>query len=119
MFSTRTHRRLARRIALGLAVAAIAAPSALAVDTGDLGNTQWGPANIVAPAVTIPPELSHREFGPANFRTTPTPVVTRVIEPTGFDFLDAAVGAAIAIAAMLLAAAAFLFTRRRGHLAGA
>ena len=188
---THIHRKSATRIALGLAVAAIAAPSALAASSGQAtipegySDRQLGPANIVTLSdLTIPAAYSHRELGPANFVTgsdpqqvtipaayshrvlspanvvtgpvseptipaaysnrqlepanfvTPipvgysnrqlgpanfvtTPVPVQVVGGNRFDFRDAAVGAAIAIAALLLAAAAFLVLRKRGHLAGA
>jgi hypothetical protein len=44
-------------------------------------------------------------------------VAVQVVSTDGFDFRDAVVGAAVALAAVLLAAAALLLTRRRDHLA--
>ena len=117
-YSTRTYRRWLRRIALGLAVAAVAVPSAQAADPAQVTipegweNAQFGPANlpvVTKPTPVAPSDILNGQWGPANFVTAPAPV--KVIGPSGFDFRDAAVGAAIAIAAMLLAAAALLITR--------
>ena len=139
--ATLTYKRWIGGVAAGLAVAAIAAPGALAYNNAL--NHDYGPANFVTtPQVAPPAGWEHAQFGPADLpivtKPTPVPVSTilsnpqygpanfeqpeaplTIVSPTGFDFRDAAVGAAIAIAAMLLAAAAVLLIRRRdGHLAG-
>jgi hypothetical protein len=144
-------RRIVRRLALGLAIAAVAAPIAQAQTPipSDLANKQFwavqivpdelsgrqfgptlasnpigqqpveldgrqfGPSNL--PLVTIPNDLSGREYGPATF-TTDLPVTIPVAD--GFHWRDAGVGAAIAVAVALLAAAALLVGRKR-TLAGA
>jgi len=157
-------RRLVKRLALGLAIAAVAAPAAQAgvAIPAELSGRQFGPGgsgqtSYVLPAIpaelsgrefspipgamgdiaapggvpvqlegrqlgpsslplaTIPEDLSGRELGPATF--TPTlPVTTPVAD--GFDWRDAGIGAAIAVAVALLGAAALLIGRRR-TLAGA
>jgi hypothetical protein len=128
-------------MALGLAVAAVVTPVAQGISIPEgWENAQFGPASLSAvPQVTIPEVWEDPQFGPASFpaRTIAVPagwenayfgpanlgpqVVTpaQVVGPDGFDYLDAVVGGACALAAMLLAAAVVLFTRRRGHLARA
>jgi hypothetical protein len=148
-------RRIVKRVVLGLAIAAVAAPIAQAQTPipSDLANRQfwavqvvpdelsgrqfgpttagqnstrepgtipaqldgrqYGPSSL--PLVTIPNDLSSREYGPATF-TTDIPVSTPVVD--GFDWRDAGVGAAIAVAVALLGAAALLLGRKR-TLAGA
>jgi hypothetical protein len=135
MKTTSTRRtRIVKRLALGLAIAAVAAPAAQAGVTippelsgrqlspttgggvvselgaipGQLEGRQFGPSSL--PLVTMPEDLSGREFGPATF-TSDLPVITPVAD--GFDWRDAGVGAAVAVAVSLLAAAALLIGRRR------
>jgi hypothetical protein len=59
-----THRRFVKRIALGLAVAAVAAPTAQAAVSipDELSGRQFGPSGLAV--VVIPDELSGRQFGP-------------------------------------------------------
>jgi hypothetical protein len=89
-FPFRIHRRrLVRRVTLGLAIVAVAAPSAqaLSVDPATLpcapsctaGETQSVlHAGTGTPrTVTIPPELSGRQFGPG--ATDVTPAVTSTV----------------------------------------
>jgi hypothetical protein len=86
----------------------------LAVNSGipdELSQRQFGPTAL--PLVSIPDELAGREFGPASFTAQiPAPQATS----DGFDYRDAGVGAAIAMAVLLaLMAGALLATRRREH----
>jgi len=63
--TTATYRRsIVKRLALGLAIAAVAAPIAQAQTPipAELSNRQFGPSGLAA--VTIPAELSGRQFGP-------------------------------------------------------
>jgi hypothetical protein len=62
--STTYRNRLARHLALGFAIAAVAAPIAQAQTPipPELSNRQFGPAGL--PAVVIPDGLSGRQFGP-------------------------------------------------------
>ena len=80
----------------------------------ELSHRQFGPTAL--PLVSIPDALSGREFGPASF-TAQLPVTAT---SDRFDYRDAGVGAAIAVAALLmLMAGALLVGRKREHLAGA
>jgi hypothetical protein len=140
--TTATYRnRFARHLALGFAIAAVAAPIAQADVSipAELSNRQFGPTLAVAgvdrqpgtvpaeldgrhfgpsalPRATIPADLSGRDFGPATFATD-IPVVVPVA--TGFDWRDAGVGAAaVAAIALAIGALALLLGRRR-HPVGA
>ena len=135
MKTTSTRRtRIAKRLVLGARARGVAAPAAQAGVTippelsgrqfspttgggvvsepgaipGQLEGHQFGPSSL--PLVTIPEDLSGHEFGPATF-TSDAPVITPVAD--GFDWRDAGVGAAVAVAVGLLAAAALLIGRRR------
>jgi hypothetical protein len=116
--STRPHGRWIRWIAFGLAVAAVAAPPATQAITipSELSHAQFGPASLPIETITIPEGWGDRQFGPASLGPE-SPVSLSVVSADGFDFRDAVVGAAVALAAVLLAAAALLLTRKRDHLA--
>lgn len=80
----------------------------------ELTGRQFGPTAL--PIVSIPDELAGREFGPASFTAQ---LLAPQATSNGFDYRDAGVGAAIAVATLLtLMAAALLVSRRRGPLVG-
>jgi hypothetical protein len=79
-----------RRLALGLAVAAVAAPSAQAITPRGASEFPTWTVNWAQPKAPESPAAA----------------------PTGFDYGDAGIGAAIAFGAALLAAAGFLGLRR-------
>ena len=109
--------RWIRRIALGLAVAAIAAPSALADIPEGWDNAYFGPANLVrVPQVTIPEGWDNAYFGPANIVGPATAEVA--VEPDGFNYRDAGIGIAVGLGAALLGVATVLMARRHRPLAG-
>jgi hypothetical protein len=101
-----------------LAVAAIAVPAAQA-DTSvtipeELSGRQYGPSGLSVAGV--PDELSGREFGPAAF-TSPAPVGGTAVTDDNFDLGDAGIGAGIAAGvALAVGAAALVAGRRRGRL---
>jgi hypothetical protein len=134
-----THTRWIKRVALGLAVAAIAAPSAhgayeelyqhrfsdgtpvepLLPDLSQLEQFRFTPSNeLVGPTVVIPdparglPSVDDLQ----QFRFTPDPIVTPVASApsSGIDWMDAGIGAGMALGAIVLGAAAALGLRRRG-----
>lgn len=133
--SPHTRRRLIKRIALGLAVAAIAVPTAAAQDQlgpySTDGPRAGGPTAAQLQVSTDGPRSgpSAEQIRQAKLDTFTTdaprsgpatvelPTVTPISAPTGFDWRSAGVGIAIGIAAsLLMAAVALVATRRRGQV---
>ena len=132
--STHTHRRLIKRIALGLAVAAIAVPAAQA--QGELGQYSTDGPRAGGPSPTQlqmstdgprsgPSAAQIRDAKLATFttdapRSGPATVELPQAQPVNgpsFDWRAAGIGIAIGVAAsLLLAAIALVVTRRRDHL---
>ena len=121
-----TSHRLHRPLALGLAVAALGAP--VASGQQDLRNpdnrvpASAGPTQDLrmpdrrAPELPASPPRTYRDLRSADARDDRrVVVVTRSAPATepGFDFGDAALGAAVAAALAALAGAASLTVRRR------
>jgi hypothetical protein len=145
-----THTNWIKRVALGLAVAAIAAPSAqgayeelyqhrfsdgtpvepLLPDVSQLEQFRFTPGGATHPFSFTP---SNEPVGPTvvipdptrglpsvddlqQFRFTPDPIVTPVASApsSGIDWMDAGIGAGMALGAIVLGAAAALGLRRRG-----
>ena len=122
---SKRHRWL-RRLALGLAVAAVAAPSAQAitpigapefptwtVDWAEPATAGCPPSSRPGPWAgpsgrRLPPSSRPGPVGWAQPKAPESPAAT----PTGFDYGDAGIVAAIAFGAALLAAAGFLGLRR-------
>ena len=123
--------RWLRRLALGLAVAAVAAPSAQAITPR--GASEFPTWTVVW---AEPPPQAAREFPtwtvdwaerpqaapefptwPVDWRQPNAPE-SPAATPTAFDYGDASIGAAIAFGAALLAAAGFLGLRRSRWSAG-
>ena len=127
---SKRHRWL-RRLALGLAVAAVAAPSAQAITPIGAPEFPTWTVNWAEPAPQAAREFptwavgwAERPQAAPEFPTWPvdwrqpnapeSPAAT----PTAFDYGDASIGAAIALGAALLAAAGFLGLRRSRWPAG-
>ncbi len=104
---SKRHRWL-RRLALGLAVAAVAAPSAQAITPIGAPEFPTWTVNWAEPAPQAPPEFPTWTVGWAQPKAPESPAAT----PTGFDYDDAGIVAAIAFGVALLAAAGFLGLRR-------
>jgi hypothetical protein len=98
------HRRITRSLALGLAVAGLAAPTAMAVP--DYPQSTPGAAPAASPAAPEPVRVA----GPS--------VVVEADEASGFDWGSAAIGAGVAAAMVLLATGAALTVVRHGHAPG-
>ena len=132
--STRTHHRMIKRIALGLAVAAIAVPAAQA--QGELGQYSTDGPRAGGPSATL---LQVSTDGPRSGpsaaqisdakldtfttdapRSGPATVELPQAQPVSgpsFDWRAAGIGIAIGIAAsLLMAAIALLVSRRRDHV---
>jgi hypothetical protein len=114
----RTRTRWIKQVALGLAVAAIAAPSAQAAPGEATHPFSFTPSNEpVGPTVVIPDPT--RGLPSADdlqqFRSTPEPIVAPVASTpsAGIDWTDVAIGAGMALGAILLGAVAALGLRRR------
>ena len=118
---------LARRLVLGLAIAAIAAPVAQA-DLKTLADyppaiareaaRSYGPlpATPIKTLTDYPPAIAReaaRSYGP--LPATPIQVVSK---PDGFDWGDAAVDIATALALVLLGAAALVGVRDKSRPTG-
>jgi hypothetical protein len=103
---SKRHRWL-RRLALGLAVAAVAAPSAQAITPIVAPEFPTWTVNWVERPQAAP-EFPTWTVDWAQPKAPESPTAT----PTGFDYADAGIGAAIAFGAALLAAASFLGLRR-------
>ena len=104
-----TSHRLHRPLALGLAVAALGAPVAS-------GQQDLRMPDRRAPELPASPPRTYRDLRSADARDDRrVVVVTRSAPATepGFDFGDAALGAAVAAALAALAGAASLTVRRR------
>ncbi len=125
-FSLRTSRRRLRLLAVGLAVAAIAAPAAhgtlspYSADGPRSGGAELAPYSIdgprSGPATTLPGfAVDGPRSGPA---TVDLPTAAPVPRP-GFDWADAGIGIAIGLGVgLVLAAGALLVGRQHGRLAG-
>ena len=150
VMKARTHTRWGKRVALGLAVAAIAAPAAQGAYEPLYQHQFLSDGTMVEPLLPnasqleqfrfTPDEATHPfSFTPSNepvgptvvipdptrglpsaddlqqFRFTPNPIVTPVASTPsgGIDWTDAGIGAAMALGAILLGAAAALGLRRR------
>jgi hypothetical protein len=133
---TRAHRRWVKRLALGLALAAIAAPSAQA----DVSPSReqpvaaefptwpinWNKEPVAAEFPMYPINWAQpRHYGAPEFPTWPinwaqpaTEAPGTPVSVPGFDYRDAGIGAAIALGVALLTAAGFLALRRNRRTAG-
>jgi hypothetical protein len=126
MQNLRRGSRLARRLVLGLAVAAIAAPVAQA-DVKTLTDypptiareaaKAYGPLQVdLKTLADYPPGLAReaaKSYGP--LPATPIHVVSK---PDGFDWGDAAVDMTTVLALVLVGAAALAGTRHKSHPTG-
>lgn len=104
-----------RRLALGLAVAAAAAPSAQAASP--IGAPEFPTWNVswAERAPQAPPEFPTWTVGFVQPKALESPAAA----PTGFDYGDAGIGAAIAFGAALLGTVGFLRLRRSRPTEGA
>ena len=144
--STHTHRKLVKRFALGLAVAAIAVPAAAQAQTYSTGPPAEsgvpsaiptdGPRAAGVPETQLristdgprsgPSAAQLREVIADNYTTdaprsgpatVDLPQAEPLTGPSGFDWLDAGVGIAIGIAvSLVLVAVALLVSRRRERI---
>ena len=144
--STHTHRKLVKRIALGLAVAAIAVPAARrprrtrpaprrkAASRPRSRPTALAPAASPRRSSASRPTDRARALRPTQLRdayadnyttdaprsgpaTVDLPQAEPLTGPSGFDWLDAGVGIAIGIAvSLVLVAVALLVSRRRERI---
>lgn len=123
--------RLFRRLAVGLAVVAVAVPAAGAApdprgaDGADgatgaafvQGVTDFPGTSALQPRVDRGPAAGYRRALPADYGVAP---VVRVVEgPRGFDWSDALAGAGAALGLALVAAGAARATRRQTRPAAA
>jgi hypothetical protein len=122
--SAQTIRRHLGTIVLVLALAAVAAPAANANHKFVPGVTD-NPSRLgvdanedFVPGVTdVPSRLGvHANDAVASEPVLTSPAPARVIYADRFDWQDAAVGASVAVLAMLLATAAALAVRRHARL---
>ena len=125
---TRKLNKIIRRLALGLAVAAIAAPAAQADpwydDSGIAGNAAVRPDDravrvspVSAPETAVRPDDRPGLRGPgAAPQDSPLQIVIR---PGGFDWTDAGIGAVFALGLVLLAGGAALVARRHRQTSAA
>jgi hypothetical protein len=135
-YSHHIRSRLIRRVALGLAVAAVAAPSAAASGLSSLEVTPDGylqaktpPSTVVLPQIEVGPDgylqaksppstvvLPQIEVGPGgpaiNWNQSQTDAPATRVSTPGFDYSDAGIGATITFGAALLGAAGLLALRR-------
>jgi hypothetical protein len=110
---------LLRRLVLGLAVAAVAVPTAQA--RPDEGGTLSGPEQFVQgvtdfPSSVMDPSARGADYGQFAYRRAlPQDYGVRTIQvaqrPGGFDWGDAGIGAGSALVIVLLAGGASLATR--------
>jgi hypothetical protein len=114
----RRRQRLLRALALGLAIAAVAAPAVQAKLAIEPGEGKAAPVEIVGVRSDVPPSPA---VVPGRARPDVPPATVPASAPAtvgdGFDWRDAGIGAGLALGAVLLAAAAAL-ARRHGRLAG-
>ena len=125
---TRKRHQIIRRLALGLAVAAIAVPSAQADpwydDSGIAGNATVRPDDravrvspVSAPETAVRPDDRPGLRGPgAAPQDSPLQIVIR---PGAFDWTDAGIGAVFALGLVLLAGGAALVARRHRQTSAA
>ena len=117
-----------RRIALVLGLAALAAPAASAAGTPaglspvqriiaqeTRGGHVAGPAGAkqLSPVGRIIAQESARRNDPALIGSGPVGTTVEIVEPDGFHWGDAGIGAAAIVAAMLVLAGATLLARTR------
>jgi hypothetical protein len=136
----RARGRWARRLALGLALAAAAVPTAQAAsefpthatsgpaaatwDQQPVANWNREPAAAEFPMWTVnwaePALHGAPEFPPSqiNWAEPSIDAPATPVSGPGFDYRDAGIGAAIALGAALLAATGFLVLRRNRRAAG-
>lgn len=116
----RRRQRILRTLVLGLAVGAMWVPTAqakLAIEPGEGKATPVAEIGRARPDVPPPPAAQLGRVRP-DVPPAQQPTAAPTTAGDGFDWRDAGIGAAFALGAMLLAAAAAL-VRRHGHLAGA
>jgi hypothetical protein len=112
-------RRLARAFAVALAALAVAAPAAQAMPAPRSVDTQTTPRTTLHTFYLDQYLATHRDLV-AGSAATPTPVATPVAVPApvstgnGFDWADAAIGAAVAAGTLALLGLAGIGVRARG-----
>ena len=124
--STQVWRRLLRGAAIGLTLAAVAAPTAHAYDHfyEPFSPTATAFASYAAPMAQARERyyepFSPTEKAPELWRESPSaagPAPAQIVAPGGFAWADAGIGAAVGVAAgLVLALGALLAVRRRDRL---